>query len=79
MSPDLRKQVWAEMRATGDRLKGVLRPDPRHPAGRNPYAHVAGCVQEEFGGSYRDLPDEKAGEVLTYLKKLEALEKGGTE
>ena len=75
MSPDLRKQVWAEMRATGDRLQGVLRADPRHPAGRNPYAHVAGCVKEEFGCSYGDLPDEKIGDVLDYLKKLEALEK----
>ena len=75
MSPDLRKQIWAEMQATGDRLRGVLKPDPRHSQGRNPHAHVAGCVKERFGCSYKDLPDEKAGEVRHYLAELERLEK----
>ena len=78
MSPDLRKQIWAEMQATGDRLRGVLEPDPRHSQGRNPHAHVAGCVKERFGCSYKDLPDEKAGEVRQYLAELESLEKTRT-
>lgn len=63
------------MQATGDRLKGVLSPDPRHPKGRNPHAHVAGCVLERFGCSYKDLPDEKAGEVLAFLADLEQKER----
>jgi len=71
------------MRAMGDRLKGVLESDVRHPRGRNPYAHVAGCVKERFGCSYGDLPDERVGEVSRYLIELEAEEKsrsweGGT-
>lgn len=49
------------MRAVGDRLQGVLESDVRHPRGRNPYAHVAGCVKERFGCSYGDLPDERVG------------------
>ena len=75
MNPDLRKQIWAEMQAVGDRLRGVLRPDSRHPAGRNPHAHVAGCVKESFGCSYKDLPDEKADEIRQFLVELEAAEK----
>lgn len=78
MSPDLRKQIWAEMQATGDRLKGVLPPDPRHPQGRNPHAHVAGCVQQRFGGSYKDLPDERAQEIRIFLAALEEKEKNRT-
>jgi len=75
VSPDLRKQIWAEMQAVGDRLSGLLRPDPRHPAGRNPHAHVAGCVKERFGCSYKELPDEKAAEVRQFLVELESAEK----
>ena len=79
MSPDLRKQIWGEMQAAGDRLRGLLEPDSRHPQGRNPHAHVAGCVKEKFGCSYKDLPDEKAGEVRQYLAQLESLEKRTTK
>ncbi len=75
MNPELRKEIWAEMQAVGDRLAGVLRPDPRHPAGRNPHAHVAGCVKEKFGCSYRDLPDERAEEVRKFLQELEEAER----
>ena len=63
------------MRAVGDRLHGFLESDIRHPRGRNPYAHVAGCVKERFGCSYGDLPDERVGEVRRYLIELEAEEK----
>jgi hypothetical protein len=63
------------MRAVGDRLQGVLEIDVRHPWGRNPYAHVAGCVKERFGCSYGDLPDERVGEVRRYLIELEVEEK----
>ena len=63
------------MRAVGDRLQGVLESDVRHPRGRNPYAHVAGCVRGKFGCSYGDLPDERVGEVRRYLIELEVEEK----
>jgi len=63
------------MRSLGDRLKEVLEPDPRHPHGRNPYAHVAGCVRDRFGCTYGDLPDERVGELRNYLQELERGEK----
>jgi hypothetical protein len=64
------------MRAVGDRLQGVLESDVRHPRGRNPYVHVAGCVKEKFGCSYGDMPDERVGEVRRFLFELETKEKG---
>ncbi|MBD1157126.1 hypothetical protein IDH10_03040 [Pelagibacterales bacterium SAG-MED20] len=38
--------------------------------GRNPYAHVAICVKEKFGNSYKDIPDEQFDEVLKYIDFL---------
>ena len=76
LSPDLKREVWGKMMEAGDRLKPVLKDDPRHPKGRNPYAHVAGCVRDRFGCSYGELPDEKAPEVIFYLEELVKLEGG---
>ena len=76
LSPDLKREVWGKMMKAGDRLKPVLKDDPGHPKGRNPYAHVAGCVRDRFGCSYGELPDEKAPEVLLYLEQLVKLEGG---
>ena len=64
------------MRAVGDRLQGILKVDVRHPGGRNPYAHVAGCVKERFGCSYGELRDEQVAEVRRFLFELETKEKG---
>ena len=75
MSPENQKQIWEEIRKTGDRLVGHLPPSPRHPKGRNPYAHVALCVKQEFGCSYKDIPDEKISSLRFYLRKLEEREK----
>lgn len=75
MNPTLQKEIWQEMRSLGDRLYKVLPPDPRHPRGRNPYAHVAGCVKERFGCSYGDVPDERVGELRDYLGQLEREER----
>jgi hypothetical protein len=76
LSPDLKREVWGKMMKAGDRLKPVLQEDPGHPKGRNPYAHVAGCVRDKFGCSYGELPDEKATEVIFYLEELVKLEGG---
>jgi len=76
LSPDLKRELWGKMMKAGDRLKPVLKEDPGHPKGRNPYAHVAGCVRDKFGCSYGELPDEKAPEVILYLEALVKLEGG---
>ena len=58
------------MQQAGDYLIGQLPDHPNHPKGRNPYAHVALCVKENFNMSYKDIPDEKLEEVLLYIEFL---------
>jgi len=45
---------------------------PSHPKGRNPYTHVAICVKEKFGNSYKDIPDDKFQEVVDYIENLKS-------
>ena len=61
------KIIWKEIQKTGDFLKGKLPDHPNHPKGRNPYAHVALEIKNHFGMTYKDIPDEKINEVMTYL------------
>ena len=61
-------KLWKVIQEAGDFLKGQLPEHPNHPKGRNPYAHVALCVKEKFKVSYKDIPDEKLSEVLSYIE-----------
>ena len=56
----------------GDCLKDKLSESSNHPKGRNPYAHVALCVKDKFGLSYKDISNEdfnKVKEYIDFLKK----------
>ena len=56
----------------GDYLQNKLPDISNHPKGRNPYAHVALCVKNKFGLSYKDLNDDdfkKVEEYIVFLKK----------
>tara|TARA_B100000686_G_scaffold352053_2_gene452710 strand:- start:459 stop:686 length:228 start_codon:yes stop_codon:yes gene_type:complete len=64
------KEVWAYIRSCGDKLVGKLPESPRHPKGRNPYAHLALCLKNKYGQSYKDIPDEDIDEVYAYLDYL---------
>ena len=64
------KEVWAYIRSCGDKLVGKLPESPRHPKGRNPYAHLALCLKNKYGQSYKDIPDENIDEVYAYLDYL---------
>ena len=70
MNDENKKYLWSLIQATGDFLVGKLPSHPNHPKGRNPYAHVAICVKEKFGNSYKDIPDEQFDEVLKYIEFL---------
>jgi len=60
-------RLWKIIQEAGDYLNGQLPDHPNHPKGRNSYAHVALCVKEKFGVSYKDVPDEKFDEVIKYI------------
>ena len=70
MNEENTKKLWKIIQEAGDYLQGQLPDHPNHPKGRNPYAHVALCVKEKFKRSYKDIPDEKFGEVLNYIEFL---------
>jgi len=70
MNEDNRRKLWVLIQEAGHYLVGQLPEHPNHPKGRNPYAHVAICVKDNFNASYKDIPDEKFSEVVDYIKYL---------
>ena len=70
MNEDNRRKLWTLIQDAGLYLLGQLPNHPNHPKGRNPYAHVAICVKEKFGSSYKDIPDEKFQEVVDCINFL---------
>ena len=74
MNEENAKKLWKMIQEAGDYLQGQLPDHPNHPNGRNPYAHVALKVKNNFGKSYKDLPDDKVNEVMTYLNFIKNTE-----
>ena len=70
MNEENRRKLWTLIQEAGLYLLNQLPDHPNHPRGRNPYAHVAICVKEKFGNSYKDIPDEKFQEVVDYIYLL---------
>ena len=70
MSPENKRKLWQEILKAGEFLEGKLPPSPIHPAGRNPYAHVASCIKSKFGFSYGELRDTQYEEVISYISFL---------
>ena len=63
-------KIWKLIQETSKELLGKLPSHPNHPKGRNPYAHVALEVKNNFRMTYKDIPDEKFDEVVKYLELL---------
>ena len=70
MNKENATNLWKLIQGAGDYLEGQLPDHPNHPKGRNPYAHVAICVKDKFGVSYKDIPDEKLKEVINFIDFL---------
>jgi len=70
MNDQNKKYLWNLIQSTGDFLLNKLPDHSNHPKGRNPYAHVALKVKNEFGSSYKDIPDEKINDVVNYLNSI---------
>ena len=67
MNDAKKKYLWKLIQSTGDYLINKLPDHPNHPSGRNPYAHVALKGRKKCGSTYKELPDEKDGEIIKYL------------
>ena len=70
MNKENASKLWKVIQEAGDYLLGQLNEHPNHPKGRNSYAHVAICIKNKFGLSYKDIPDEQYDEVLKYIEFL---------
>jgi hypothetical protein len=70
MNKENASKLWKMTQEAGLYLRGQLPNHPNHPKGRNSYAHVAICVKEKFGDSYKDIPDEKFDDVVKYIEFL---------
>ena len=70
MNKDNASKLWKIIQEAGDYLQGRLQDNPNHTKGRNPYAHVALCVKNKFGLSYKDIPDEDFEKVINFIEIL---------
>ena len=70
MNKENSSKLWKIIQKAGDFLQGELPDHPNHPKGRNPYAHVAICVKDKFGVSYKDISDDRYNEVINYIEYL---------
>ena len=70
MNKENASKLWKIIQEAGDYLLGQLPDHPNHPGGRNSYAHVALCVKNKFGLSYKDIADENIEKVIEYIEFL---------
>ena len=70
MTPENAKKTWSMILEAGDFLKGKLPDSSHHPKGRNSYAHVALEIKRKFDMTYKNIPDEKIDEVISYIEYL---------
>ena len=70
MNEENKKKLWTKILEAGDYLKDKLPKHPKHPKGRNSYAHVALEIKNKFKMSYKDIPDEKYISVLKYINYI---------
>ena len=72
LNEDNKKRIWTRIQVIGGEIQSLLKPSPFHPKGRNAYAHIALCIKDKYGCSYKDIPDEQYEDLnlfLDYLKK----------
>ena len=65
-----KKEVWNLITNRGDFLKGKLKDDPRHPVGRNSYAHICSLIISKFGCSYKEVNSSKLLELKKFISEI---------
>ena len=65
-----KKEVWSLITSRGDFLKGKLKDDPRHPIGRNSYAHICSLIISKFGCSYKEVNSDKLFELKKFISEI---------
>ena len=65
-----KKEIWNLITSRGDFLKGRLKHDPRHPLGRNSYAHICSLIISKFGCSYKEVKSNKVLELKRFISEI---------
>ena len=65
-----KKEIWNLITTRGDFLKGKLKDDPRHPLGRNSYAHICSLIISKFGCSYKEVKSNKVLELKRFISEI---------
>ena len=68
MSAEVQVLILDAARQAGDELKGKLPSHPKHPKGRNSYAHVFERIKSRMGRSYKDCEDYEAERILDIIE-----------
>ena len=71
MSPENKDKIRKRIQEAGAALEGRLPPSPRHPKGRNPYAHISKILISMFGESYTEIDDRHVKAVLQVIDHCE--------
>ena len=70
MNEDNKKRIWTRIQLIWGEIQSLLKPSPFHPKGRNAYAHIALCIKNKYGCSYKDIPDEQYEDLNLFLDYL---------
>ena len=70
MNDKEKKEIWNLIISRGDLLKDKLKEDPRHPAGRNSYAHICSLIISKFGCSYKEIKSNKVIEIKKFISEI---------
>lgn len=68
MSPENCKIIREAILEAAEVLQNHLPDHPKHPKGKNPYAHIPKVIKNISGHSYEDLPDEYIQDVLDIIE-----------
>lgn len=71
MNEENKRVVLDRIREAAKNLEGQLPDSPRHPVGRNPYAHIPKVIKHLCGASYTELTDEDLPIVLEIIEHCE--------
>jgi len=72
LSPEHQQTIRKRILEAAKTLEGRLPDHPKHPQGRNPYAHIPKVIKDSTGGiSYKELPDEAFELVMQLIQYCE--------
>ena len=67
MNKESASKLWKVIQEAGLYLQSKLQDHPNHSKGKNAFAHVALCIKNKFGMSYKDIANKDYKKVIEYI------------